>query len=41
MDIHWRIVPVWGHFELHINGKFWCSADTYEEAFKELEKIRE
>ena len=41
MDIRWRIVPVWGHYELYVNGKFWCSADTYKEAFDELEKIRE
>ena len=41
MDIRWRIVPVMGHYELYVNGKFWCSADTYSEAFNELEKIRE
>ena len=24
------------HYEVYINGKFYCSADTFEEAVKEL-----
>lgn len=42
MDIRWRIVPVWGHYELFINGLSYCTADTYEEAYNEyLEYERE
>lgn len=30
-----RIIPKGGHVELHINGKFYCSADNTREAIKE------
>ena len=26
-----------GHYEVYINGKFYCSADTMREAIKEAE----
>lgn len=26
-----------GHYDLYINGTFYCSADTYTEAVRELE----
>lgn len=36
MDNH-EIVNVNLHWELYINGRFYCSADTYQEAEKEWE----
>ena len=33
-----RIVPIRGHFEVHINGKFYCSADTWKEADNEIKE---
>lgn len=35
----YNIKPVNGHFEVYIDGKFECSADTLPEAVEELEKI--
>jgi hypothetical protein len=29
------IKPCLGHVELHINGKFYCTADNYKEALQE------
>ena len=34
----YSIVPNRGHYEVHINGKFYCSADTWKEATDEVEK---
>ena len=34
-----KIVSVRGHFEVHINGEFYCSADTWLEAVKEVEEF--
>ena len=34
-EVYWAIFPRMDHYELHINGEFYCSADTYEEAYKE------
>ena len=34
----YRIVPNRGHYEVYINGKFYCSADTRVEAVREVEK---
>ena len=30
-----KITPVRGHWEVYINGKFYCSADTFSEAVME------
>jgi hypothetical protein len=34
------IIHVNVHYEVYLNGRFLCSADTYVEAVKELEKER-
>lgn len=40
--ISYKIIPVQGHFNVYINGKFYCSADTYPEAESEIDEyIRE
>ena len=31
-----KIEQVKEHYEVHINGKFYCSADTYSEAVNEI-----
>lgn len=31
-----QIKQVWGHWEIYVNGKFFCSADSYTEAVNEL-----
>ena len=36
----YNIVPVRGHFEVYINGEFYCSADNMREAINEIEKYR-
>lgn len=33
----YRIVNVNGHYEVYINGGFYCSADNMVEAAKEIE----
>lgn len=33
----YKIIHNHGHYEVHINGKFYCSADTFHEAVKEVE----
>lgn len=35
------IVPTFGHYEIYINGKFYCSTDTYYEAVREIESYQE
>ena len=40
-DVYWSIIPKGGHYELLIDGKFHCSADTWEEAFKEWQEYYE
>lgn len=35
VDIY-RVEPVRGHWEVYQNGKFYCSADTKEEAYREI-----
>lgn len=32
----YKIIPVMGHFEVYINGKFYCTADSIKEAEEEL-----
>ena len=34
----YKIVPIRGHYEVHVNGKFYCSADTWREADEEIRK---
>lgn len=31
-----KIKQVHGHWEVHINGNFFCSADSYAEALNEI-----
>ena len=33
-----RIEHVYGHYEVTINGQFFCSADTFLEAVREVEE---
>lgn len=35
-----KIVHVKDHYEVYINGEFYCSADTVVEAAKEIENER-
>lgn len=37
----YRIVNVNGHYEVYINGEFYCSADNTIEATKEVEKYEQ
>ena len=37
MPENYKIIHVNGHYEVYINGQFYCSADTVAEAAKELE----
>ena len=34
----YKIRPKKGHFEVYINGKFYCSADSWREAENEIKK---
>ena len=37
--MEYKIIAVRGHYEVYdANGKFFCSADTYGEARREIEK---
>lgn len=33
-----KIIPNNGHYDVYINGKFYCSADSVIEAAKEIEQ---
>lgn len=33
-----RFKQVYGHWEVHIDNKFFCSADSLSEAIKEIEE---
>ena len=35
--LEYKIIATRGHYEVYLNGKFYCSADTYHEAEKEIE----
>lgn len=35
--MEYTIEPVHGHYEIYINGKFYCTADSTTEAKKEIE----
>ena len=32
-----KIFPQYGHWVVHVDGKFFCTADTYTEAVREIE----
>lgn len=34
-----KIEQIRGHWEVHIEGKFFCSADTMEEALNEIRRV--
>lgn len=34
----YEIRPAYGHFEIFINGKFYCTVDNMTEAMEEIEK---
>ena len=34
----YKNIPKYGHYEVHVNGRFYCSADTFHEAVKEAEE---
>ena len=36
---NWKIIHVKDHYNVYINDKFYCSADTFQEALKELENL--
>lgn len=36
-SIDFEIIHVAGHYEVYINGDFYCSADTFSEAVSEVE----
>lgn len=36
----YKITPRQGHYEIYINGKFYCSADSWLEAAKEIEEYQ-
>ena len=38
--MNYKIVAVRGHYEVYIDGKFYCSADTPEEAARDIENYR-
>lgn len=36
-DTQYEIIAIRGHYEVYLNGKFFCSADTFMEAVNELQ----
>lgn len=38
---NYQIISKNGHYEVYVNGKFYCSADTIIEAARELESMVE
>ena len=34
----YKIICKHGHYEVYYQGKFFCSADTYKEAEREIER---
>jgi hypothetical protein len=36
-----HIIHVNGHYEVYINGEFYCSTDSMMEAINEVENMRE
>ena len=41
MPDNFDIIPNNGHFDVYINGKLYCTADTVPEAAKEIEEWSE
>lgn len=39
MPDNFDIIPNNGHYDIYIDGTFYCSADTVPEAVKEIEKL--
>lgn len=39
--ITYKIVPVRDHYEVYINGQFYCSVDNVTEAEREIEQYQE
>lgn len=37
--MNYDIVHTNGHYEIYFNGQFYCSADTFDEAVKEVESL--
>lgn len=40
MPESYNIIHVNDHYEVYIDGKFYCSADTVTEAAKEIENVK-
>ena len=34
-----EIKYIYGHYEVYIDGQFYCSADNYSEAVREIEAV--
>lgn len=41
IDFDYRILRKEGHYEVYIEDEFYCSADTFMEAAKEVERAYE
>ena len=39
--MNFKIVHSVGHYDIYLDGDFYCSADTYSEAVDEVEKCLE
>lgn len=39
MEGQYKIIAVHGHYEVYCNGEFFCSADTWGEAQKEIAEV--
>lgn len=39
VDMYPRIAKKYGHWEVTVNGEFYCSADTEAEAVEELKEL--
>lgn len=37
----YKIIDVYGHYEVYINEEFYCSTDTYSEAVREINNYPE
>ena len=39
--MNFEIISVTGHYDVYIAGEFYCSADSYNEAIDEVDKLLE